>query len=234
MVSRSPAAKLVMCLRRKSTREELDWFNACKEIPYSCTCLSPCPQPNLNATAPLRRKGYKLGRRLFLSSKNRDGCLPARRKNVRLLWKPSMSESWRLPALHLVGKSSCAFAMHVHGDTHSLARKTKAAGKRQRDASSRAQKGGRKTLAVSIACFQLGLIKNPQTNHPKQETKKQHTNQTSRPTSDSSSKLIEGKKKTVLCMCCPPVPHPGHRLSQSTCRVEICWAVCFPPRWTNI
>lgn len=109
MVCSSLAAKPVTCLRRKYAGEELDHFNACREIPDLCTCLSPCPQPNLNATAPPWRKGHKLGPRLFPGCKNRDRCLPEKRKNVRLLWKLSVSKSWHLPALHLAGKSSCAF-----------------------------------------------------------------------------------------------------------------------------
>lgn len=48
--------------------------------------------------------------------------------------------------------------------------KQKLPGQLQRDASSRAQRAGRggKPAVSSVVCFQPNLIKNPQTNHPKQ------------------------------------------------------------------
>lgn len=188
-----------MCLRRKYAGEELDQFNACKEIPDLCTCLSPCPWPNLNATAPPRRKGHKLGPRLFPGYKNRDGCLPARRKNVRLLWKLSVNKSWHLPALYLVGKSSCAFGVHVRGDTHAPGAENKSYRESYREMLLAGLKegGGGKTLAVSVVCFQFGFIKNPQTNHPKN------------PTPNSSSELFGSKKKPLFITCVSsPCPSP--------------------------
>lgn len=167
MVPSSLAAKAVLCLRRKYSGVELDHFNACREIPDLCTCLSPCPQPNLNATAPPWRKGHKLGPRLFPGCKNRDRCSPAMRKNVRLLWKLNVSKSWHLPGSSPRWKKFlCAFGMYVCGDTQPAGKN-----KSCRDSDTETLLAGLKERgkpAVSVVCFQPSLIKNPQTNHPKQ------------------------------------------------------------------
>lgn len=108
------------------------------------------------------------------------------------------------------------------GHTRTRHRKQKLPGKLQRDASSRAQRGGGKCLQSALFAFSSVWLKIPKPTIQKN------------PTPNSSSELIGSKKKTILCVCRLPAPRPCRSLSQSTCRMEICWAVCFPLRWTNI
>lgn len=117
-----------------------------------------------------------------------EASLKAEREQV--LTPPSSLPRWK--------KFLCFRRARARGHTRTRRRKQKLPGKLQRDASSRAQRGGGgETLAVSVVCFQFGFIKNPQTNHPKN------------PTPNSSSELIGSKKKPLFITCVSsPCPSP--------------------------
>lgn len=196
MVPSSLAAKPAMCLRRKYAGEELDHFTACRDSRLVHLPL-PMPVAKFKCYGPSVEKGHKLGPRLFPGCKNRDRCLPARRKNVRLLWKLSVSKSWHLPALHLAGKKVLVLLACTCVGTQSKSCWE------YRDASSRAQRAAR-GKACSQRCLFSAQLKIPK------PTIQSKPHRSSPPESAGSER--KSWEKLVLCSLgsCPSARQGGN------------------------